>query len=309
MGRRPKARGRNIHGVLLLNKPAGLTSNDCLQKVKRLFNANRAGHTGSLDKPATGMLPICLGEATKLTSYLLDADKVYEAKVRLGIMTTTGDAAGDVLEQKPIPKIDKELLLNVIKQFVGTISQVPPMYSALKHQGQRLYKLAYQDQEVEREPRNITIYDIDLLEFDNDSFKIKVSCSKGTYIRSLAVDIGEKLGCGAHIETLHRIEVSQFSREEMVDFENIESITDIDSLLLPMDSVVEHLPIVDLEQDSTAYVLNGQAVLVAKSPSSGLVRLYDHEQFFIGIGHILEDGRVAPKRLFHFAENSELAKQ
>lgn len=303
MGRRPKARGRNIHGVFLLNKPAGLTSNDCLQKIKRLFNANRAGHTGSLDKPATGMLPICLGEATKLTSYLLDADKVYEAEVRLGEITTTGDAAGDVLEQKPIPEIDKESLLDIIDSFIGKIMQVPPMYSALKHEGQRLYKLAYQDQEVERKPREVTIHNIELIEIDNDSFKITVACSKGTYIRSLAVDIGEKLGCGAHIKNLHRVKVGQFKSRQMLSFEQLSASNDMDSLLLPMDTVVEHLPIVNLDQDSSAYLLNGQAVLVAHSPTSGLVRLYDQEQFFLGIGHILDDGRVAPKRLFYFAEN------
>lgn len=307
MGRRPKARGRNVHGMVLVDKPAGLTSNDCLQQIKRLFNANRAGHTGSLDKPATGMLPICLGEATKLSSYLLDADKEYTTRCRLGITTTTGDAAGEVLDERPVPEFSEDDILQALGGFQGRISQIPPMYSALKHQGKRLYQLAYQNQEVERKPRDVDIHTLELTGYRDSEFSLRVACSKGTYIRTLAMDIGEALGCGAHVLQLHRVRVGQFTQDSMHAMSELRSIAErglepLDQTLLPMDGAISHLPAVTMELNTAHYLLQGQAVTVPKAPTSGLLRLYDEDKTFLGIGHILSDGRVAPKRLLHFAD-------
>ena len=305
MGRRPKARGRNVHGIVLLNKSPGLTSNDALQQVKRLFNANRAGHTGSLDKPASGMLPICLGEATKLSAFLLDADKVYLTTCRLGITTTTGDAAGDILEQKPLPELDKSLIHQALASFQGEIEQVPPMYSAIKQDGKPLYQLAYQGIEVERPARRVCIHQLELLNHQKDVIELRVHCSKGTYIRSLAMDIGHKLGCGAHVCHLHRETVAGFAGESMRSMEDLQHVAEqgleqLDQCLLPMDLAVEHLPRVELESSSADYVCQGQAVTVPKAPTEGMLRLYDNTARFLGIGRVLKDGRVAPKRLMNY---------
>ena len=200
-----------MHGILLLDKPAGITSNDALQKIKRLYRAARAGHTGSLDKPATGMLPLCLGEATKVSSYLLNADKIYVSVAKLGVVTSTADAEGEILATKQVVEFNQQQLEEIIAQFVGNIEQVPPMYSALKVDGQRLYKLAYQGLEVERKSRPVTIHQIDLLHFDQNSFELKVRCSKGTYIRTLIEDIGQTLECGAHVMSLRRLSTGPFN--------------------------------------------------------------------------------------------------
>jgi tRNA pseudouridine55 synthase len=307
MGRRRKRKPheRDVHGILLLDKPAGITSNDALQRVKRLYRAARAGHTGSLDKPATGMLPLCLGEATKVSSYLLNADKTYISFAKLGVVTSTADAEGEVLTSTQVPEFTQQQLEEVIAQFVGDIEQVPPMYSALKMDGQRLYKLAYQGLEVERKPRLVTIHQIDLLHFDQDSFKIQVRCSKGTYIRTLVEDIGQALGCGAHVSTLRRLSTGPFNKEQMVSLETIENLSKdgedvdeaMDQLLVPVDGALEHLPELKLPEEMAYYLCLGQAVSVPQAPTDGLVRIYDHNRVFIGIGTILDDGRVAPKRL------------
>ncbi|RKZ49024.1 MAG: tRNA pseudouridine(55) synthase TruB [Gammaproteobacteria bacterium] len=307
MGRRRKRKPheRDVHGILLLDKPAGITSNDALQRIKRLYRAARAGHTGSLDKPATGMLPLCLGEATKISSYLLNADKTYVAVARLGEVTSTADAEGEVLETRQVPELNQELLEKVIAQFVGDIEQVPPMYSALKIDGQRLYKLAYQGLEVERKARPVTIKQIDLQHFDEDSFAIQVHCSKGTYIRTLIEDIGQALGCGAHVSSLRRLSTGPFKEAQMVSMETIEDLAKegedgdaaLDQLLVPGDSALEHLAEVNLSEEMTYYLCLGQAVSVPQAPTDGLVRIYDHNHAFIGIGTILDDGRVAPKRI------------
>jgi tRNA pseudouridine55 synthase len=304
MGRRRKRKPheRDVHGILLLDKPAGITSNDALQRIKRLYRAARAGHTGSLDKPATGMLPLCLGEATKISSYLLNADKCYVAVAKLGVVTSTADAEGEVLETRQVPEFNQRQLEKVIAQFVGDIEQVPPMYSALKIDGQRLYKLAYQGLEVERKSRPVTIHKIDLLHFDEDSFAIQVRCSKGTYIRTLVEDIGQALGCGAHVRSLRRLSTGPFNEGQMVSMEMIEQLSKqgddaLDQLLVPGDSALEHLAEVNLTEEMTYYLCLGQAVSVPKAATDGLVRIYDHNHTFIGIGTILEDGRVAPKRL------------
>ena len=307
MGRRRKRKPheRDVHGILLLDKPAGITSNDALQRIKRFYRAARAGHTGSLDKPATGMLPICLGEATKISSYLLNADKCYIAVAKLGVITSTADAAGEILESRQIPEFNQQHLKQVIAQFVGDIEQVPPMYSALKVDGQRLYKLAYQGLEVERKSRAVTIQQIDLLHFDEDSFAIQVRCSKGTYIRTLVEDIGQALGCGAHVSSLRRLSTGPFNETEMVSMDTIEDLAKegeegdaaLDKLLVPGDSALEHLAEVNLNEEMAYYLCQGQSVSVPQAPTDGLVRIYDHNRAFIGIGKILDDGSVAPKRL------------
>jgi len=307
MGRRRKRKPheRDVHGILLLDKPAGITSNDALQRIKRLYRAARAGHTGSLDKPATGMLPLCLGEATKISSYLLNADKIYVAVAKLGVVTSTADAEGEVLESRQVPEFNQQQLEKVIAQFVGDIEQVPPMYSALKVDGQRLYKLAYQGLEVKRKSRPVTIQQIDLLHFDKDSFAIQVRCSKGTYIRTLVEDIGHALGCGAHVSSLRRLSTGPFAEAQMVSMETIENLAKegeeaddaLDQLLVPGDSALEHLAELNLTEEMTYYLCLGQAVSVPQVPTDGLVRIYDHNREFIGIGKILDDGRVAPKRL------------
>ncbi len=305
MGRRRKRRPheRDVNGILLLDKPAGITSNDALQRIKRLYRAARAGHTGSLDKPATGMLPLCLGEATKVSSYILNADKTYVSVAKLGVMTSTADAEGEILETRQVPELNQRQLEKVTAQFVGDIEQVPPMYSALKVDGQRLYKLAYQGLEVERKSRPVTIHKIDLLHFDEDSFEIQVRCSKGTYIRTLVENIGQALGCGAHVGSLRRISTGPFNEAQMVSMEIIENLSKeqgdaaLDLLLVPVDSALEHLTEVNLTEEMAYQLCLGQAVSVAKEPTEGLVRIYDHKCAFIGIGTILNDGRVAPKRL------------
>ena len=304
MGRRPKPRGRDIHGIVVLNKPGGITSNQCLQRVKRLFNANRAGHTGSLDKPATGMLPICLGEATKLSQYILDADKEYLAVIQFGATTTTGDADGDIISKFAIPDLERSQILTVLNDFTGDISQIPPMFSAIKQNGQPLYKLAYQQQEVEREPRNVMIYKLELEDCTNDTISVRVACSKGTYIRSLAMDIGDALGTGAHIKHLHRVRVGCFTEEDMLSLTTLENHSNPEIYLRPSELAVTHLPAVILEQNSAEYIQQGQAVMIPNAPTQGLVRLYDESRQFFGIGRILDDGRVAPKRLLNFTEKN-----
>ncbi len=298
-----RVRGRDVHGILLLDKSAGMTSNAALQKVKRLFNANKAGHTGSLDPIATGLLPICLGEATKVSGYLLDADKGYFVTIKLGQKTSTADIEGEVIETRPVPEIGEAQLCEVLERFIGTIDQVPPMHSALKVDGQRLYTLAHKGLVVERQSRQVMIHQIELLRQATDEIDLHVICSKGTYIRTLSEDIGEVLGCGAHVAVLRRTRVSGHALDEAVTLEQLAEIlecdgfTGIDARLLPMDSALTGLPCVSLSDDMAFYVKRGQAVLVPKAPTEGLVKLYGSKEDFLGIGQILDDGRVAPKRL------------
>ena len=295
--------GRDIHGIFLLDKPAGITSNVALQKVKRLFNANKAGHTGSLDPIATGVLPICLGEATKVSGYLLESDKSYFVTLKLGQKTSTADIEGEVIETRPVPHISEQALRQVLDQLTGIIQQVPPMHSALKVNGQPLYKLAHQGLEIERQPRQVTIYQIELLRQSGDEIDLHVKCSKGTYIRTLAEDIGELLGCGAHVAVLRRTHVSGHQLDQCMTLEQLAMVLEgagfdaIDQHLLPIDSALLQWPSVALTDDMAFYVKRGKAVQVPKAPTVGLVRLYGNKDGFLGIGHILDDGRVAPKRL------------
>lgn len=303
MGRGECRRGRPIDGILLLDKPPGISSNGALQRVKSLFEARKAGHTGNLDIPASGLLPICLGEATKLSGFLLDAPKRYQARCVLGLRTTTGDAEGEVCQRRPVPPLSREGLEEVLAGFLGTITQVPPMHSAIKHQGQPLYKLAHRGVEVERSPRTVTIYELRLIELAGETFVIDVRCSKGTYIRTLAEDIGGALGCGAHVASLRRLAVGPFDVDDAVDLSALEAtkakggLEALDRRLLEMDSAVAHQPDVALTEDLSYYVTRGQAVVVPHAPTRGWVRLYDAQRRFLGMGQVLDDGRIAPRRL------------
>jgi tRNA pseudouridine55 synthase len=299
-----RKKGRDVHGIVLLNKTVGVTSNSELQTVKRLFNARKAGHTGSLDPIASGMLPICLGEATKVSAFLLDANKRYRALIKLGVRTNTGDADGEVIATSAVQGINAERLAACLKNFRGEIEQIPPMHSAIKRQGVPLYKLAHQGLEVEREPRIVTIHKLDLLRFEDDVLEVDVLCSKGTYIRTLAEDIGAALGCGAHVSALHRTAVSPFVAEQMVTMEELRSRAEqgfdaLDKVLLPIESALADWPDVSLSDDMAHYVRQGQPVFVPRAVTQGWVRLFAGQHRFIGIGQILDDGRVAPRKLLN----------
>lgn len=298
-----RKKGRAIDGVLLLDKPIGLTSNQALQRVKRLFDARKAGHTGSLDPLASGLLPICLGQATKVSGFLLNAGKRYQVVARLGQRTDTGDADGQVIEERPVPALDRGLVKRVLARFEGSQTQVPPMYSAIKHQGQRLYKLARQGIEIERQPREIEIHGLELLSLEADALELEVACSKGTYVRTLVEDIARALGTVAHVIVLRRLGVGPYAEGRMYKLEELEALAEqgmerLDELLLPVDSALDHWPSVELGADSAYYLMQGQAVMAPGAPSSGKVRLYDEGHGFLGIGEVKLDGRVAPTRLF-----------
>ena len=303
MGRHQK-RGnlRNVNGILLLDKPAGLTSNAALQVVKKLYQARKAGHTGSLDPLATGLLPVCFGEATKISGFLLDADKRYHVFCKLGERTTTGDSEGELVERLPTDAVTGARIRAAMDDFRGEIEQVPPMYSALKHKGERLYKLARQGVEVEREPRSITIHALELLSHNDDIAEISVHCSKGTYIRTLVEDLGAVLGCGAHVAGLRRLGVGPFDDSCLYDLVALqglaaEGFAALDGILLPMESGLAQWPGVRLSGDAAFYLRQGQPVQVPQAPSQGWVRLYEGDREFMGMGEILDDGRVAPRRL------------
>jgi len=302
MGRRKRLRGRPVDGILLLDKPLGITSNDALQRVKHLYKAQKAGHTGSLDPLADGMLPICFGAATKVSAFLLDSDKHYQVQVKLGETTTTGDTEGEVVQIRSTEGIGEEEIQAVLPQFMGVISQLPPMYSALKHKGQRLYELARKGIEVEREPREITIHGLVLGEVNGDRFELMVHCSKGTYVRTLAEDIGEALGCGAHVAALRRTGVGPYTGMSMCTLDQLnekaeQGMQALDSMLLPVDTALGEWPAISLSKDSAYYVKMGQPVLVPKAPTEGWVRLYEGEGAFLGVGQVQDDGKIAPKRL------------
>ena len=300
---RRRSKGRNVNGILLLDKPVGMSSNAALQVVKRLFQAAKAGHTGSLDPLASGLLPICFGEATKASGFLLDADKHYRVRCKLGEKTTTGDAEGEVLEILPVPAFDTAAMEAVLAKFRGELEQIPPMYSAVKHQGQRLYKLARQGVEVERAPRRILIHELTLLALELPFFDIDVRCTKGTYVRTLAEDIGAALGCGAHVTELRRLGVGPYDEAGMIGLDRLGELAEsegpaaLDGQLVPIESALEQWPDVRLSPDAAFYLRQGQAVVVPHAPTSGWVRLYAGDRQFLGMGEILDDGRVAPKRL------------
>ena len=291
-----------MNGILVVDKPAGISSNDVVQQAKRLFGAQKVGHTGSLDPLATGVLPLCFGEATKFSQYLLDADKKYWAQVRLGITTETADADGQVIAQADTSGITESQVTAALETFVGEIEQIPSMYSALKHQGQPLYKLARQGIEVERAPRRISIYSAELLQFSEASIELRVHCSKGTYIRSLAEDLGAALGCGGHVSALRRLAAGPYEEAQATTLDELREVGDVremDALLLPVSSAVGSWPAVRLHEDTAHYVRQGQPVQVAHAPTDGWVQIFElaEEDRFLGVGEILTDGRVAPRRL------------
>lgn len=300
--RRSGKRGRHVDGIVVLDKATGLSSNAALQQVKRLFEARKAGHTGSLDPLATGVLPLCLGEATKVSQFLLDSDKGYRTRLKLGVRTASGDSEGEIIAERDSIGISREQIEEALNHFRGEIEQLPPMHSALKKDGVPLYKLARQGKTVEREPRPVTVYSIELRAYIDDELELEIECSKGTYIRTIADDLGERLGCGAHVVALHRTRAGAFTEQDSVKIEVLEQekeahgLAGIDAYLTPMDEAVADLPEVRLPEITASHVLNGQAVMVQHLPPDGLVRLYQDEQF-IGIGCIDDDGKVAPKRL------------
>ncbi|AXN31474.1 tRNA pseudouridine(55) synthase TruB [Vibrio coralliilyticus] len=311
MARRRK--GRPIDGVILLDKPTGISSNDALQKVKRIYFAEKAGHTGALDPLATGMLPICLGEATKFSQFLLDSDKRYRVIAKLGERTNTSDSDGEVVETRPVD-VDMTKLEACIDKFRGESDQVPSMFSALKYQGKPLYEYARQGIEVPREARKITVYEIILHRFEGDEVEMEVHCSKGTYIRTIVDDLGEMLGCGAHVTMLRRTAVANYPYEKMVTLEQLNELLEqahrdevaprevLDPLLLPMDTAVEDLPEVNLNVEQTDLVQHGQPVYVLGVPEGTLRMTSGDERTFIGVAELNDDGKVAPKRLVVFRD-------
>ena len=300
---KPRKRGRDIHGVFLLDKPQGMSSNDIMQKVKRIFQANKAGHTGALDPLATGMLPICLGEATKFSQFLLDADKRYLVTAKLGERTDTSDAEGQIVETREV-KVKTPEILTALEQFRGDILQVPTMFSALKHNGKPLYEYARQGITVEREARPITIFELNFIEYNAPYLTLEVHCSKGTYIRTLVDDLGEVLGCGAHVTMLRRTAVADYPTEKMLDWNALQSLAAqqdlalLDALLLPMDTAVAKLPTLTLDESEAQGIGCGQRVKF-NNPNSlqGQVRLFSHENRFLGVAVIDENNVIRPQRL------------
>lgn len=302
--RRPEG-FRDVDGILLLDKPPGISSNNALQKVRHLFKANKAGHTGSLDPLATGMLPICFGEATKFSNYLLDASKSYRAVCQLGYTSTTGDAEGEISFHQAVDFSQAEIE-DILKHFVGEVEQEPPMYSAVKVNGQRLYKLARKGETVERRSRSIVIHSLDLVDLDENLLTIDVHCSKGTYIRTLAEDIGKQLDCGAFLAQLIRTGVHPFWDERCQTMEELQSLADsspqkLDALLLPVESGLSELPGLILEAKEAVAIQQGRVIQADFSQPPGLVILKNPKEQFIGIGEVSVDGRILPKRLMNTA--------
>ncbi|MDO6762751.1 tRNA pseudouridine(55) synthase TruB [Agarivorans sp. 1_MG-2023] len=315
MGQGRRKKGRAIDGILLLNKPTGVSSNGILQRIKRIYFAQKAGHTGALDPLATGMLPICLGEATKFSQFLLDSDKRYQVTAQLGVRTNTSDSDGEVVEQREV-NVNQTDVEAALDTFRGPINQVPSMFSALKHNGKPLYSYAREGITIEREARPITVYENNFISLEGDMLTLDVHCSKGTYIRTIIDDLGELLGCGAHVVKLHRSQVASYPSERMVTPEQLEALLEqaseqgiapkelLDPLLLPMDSAVEHLPEVNIPEGLGGYLMQGQAMQVAGAPLNDVFRLTIGEQRrFVGIGQLNDDGLVAPKRLIQSSDS------
>ena len=300
---RPRKKGRDVHGVFLLDKPQGVSSNDIMQKVKRLFKANKAGHTGALDPLATGMLPICLGEATKFSQFLLDSDKRYVVTAKLGERTDTSDAEGQVVQSREVNVAEADILA-ALSAFRGETLQVPTMFSALKHNGKPLYEYARAGITVEREARPITIFELKFIDYQAPFLTLEVHCSKGTYIRTLVDDLGEVLGCGAHVTMLRRLAVADYPIEEMMPIEDLALLADsfpsgeLDRLLLPMDTAVASLPQLNLTAEQTKAVGFGQRVKFENPQAlSGLVRLFSENGQFLGIAEITAGNIIRPNRM------------
>ena len=306
MGRRN--RGRSVDGILVLDKPKGMTSNAALQRAKRLFNAAKAGHTGSLDPLATGVHPLCFGEATKFSQYLLNADKRYLSTFVLGVGTDTLDAEGEEVSHADAAHLSGENVAAAMKKLTGTIKQIPPMYSAIKRNGQPLYKLARQGVEVPREPREVTIHRFDFIDFRSGAVAevdVDILCTKGTYVRALTESLGKLLGVPAHVSMLRRSQSGPYKLDQSVQLEVLERIAEsgadvLDELLMPIDGPLEMFPAVIIGESASFYLKQGQPVLVPNSQKSGIVRVYAAENAFLGVGEMLDDGRLAPRRLVSF---------
>ncbi len=299
--RNPK--GREINGIVLLDKDTGLSSNAALQKVKRLFFAKKAGHTGALDPLASGILPICLGQATKVAGFLLDDDKRYFVRGQFGRMTDTGDSEGEVIKTQPFEQLEEEKIRLAVNHFIGDIEQVPPMYSALKKDGKPLYKLARQGIEVDRPARPVTIHHIDYLGYENGIVSLEVSCSKGTYIRTLIEDIGNKLDCGAHVIELRRTGFAHIGIDQTIKFSDLESLaTDdyqkLDEKIFATEDMLPNLGSVYLDEQQTTDIKHGRSIVSNELDSFEVIKLFDNHQQFLGIGETDENGGIKPKRLF-----------
>ena len=297
----PKRKGRDVHGVLLLDKPPGMSSNQAVQRVRHLLEARKAGHTGSLDPFATGMLPICLGEASKTAAFLLDAGKTYIATAFLGTATNTGDTEGEVTEDGNVPELSARQIEETLQSFSGRVSQVPPMFSALKYQGQPLYKLAREGRTVVREPRQVTIHHISHISWKSPRLTFEVRCSKGTYIRTLAEDIAVRLGTCGHLDSLRRIAVEPFDPGAMVGMEQLEvAVAGGEGLgkLLPLDAGLAAWPQVILDAAGSRLFCRGQSVPV--SHAVGKVRVFAPERGIIGLGEVRQPGILRPQRVFVF---------
>jgi tRNA pseudouridine55 synthase len=290
--------------VLLLDKPAGMTSNQALQTARRVLAAAKAGHTGTLDPLATGLLPLCFGEATKISQFLLGAQKTYRARARLGVTTSTGDSEGEALRERPVV-VDEAALTAALAAHTGDIRQVPPMHSALKHDGQRLYELARGGQTVERAARPVHIGRLELLQFAGDTFEVDIDCSKGTYVRSLIEDIGEMLGCGAHLTALRRLRVGALDVAQAVDLDRLRAAAEqgpvaLDACLLPVADALAHLPQVQLDSAPAQRLLHGQSVRLGAPLAAGWVAVFDAERAFLGMAEVV-DGELRPRRLISLA--------
>jgi tRNA pseudouridine55 synthase len=295
-----RRRGRPISGVLLLDKPAGVTSNQALQTARRLLDAAKAGHTGTLDPLATGLLPLCFGEATKVSQFLLGADKTYRARARLGITTTTGDSEGEIVRERPVA-VDQTALAAALLAHTGDLLQVPPMHSALKQGGRRLYELARRGETVERAARPVHVGRLELLRFEGDVFEVDIDCSKGTYVRSLIEDIGELLGCGAHLTALRRLRVGALDVERAVDLDRLRALAvdgpaALDACLLPVADALAHLPRLFVDAPQAQRLARGQALELAAPPAPGWVAVFTVDRAFVGMAQVA-DGRLWPRRL------------
>ncbi len=316
-----RRKGRPVNGVLLLDKPHGLSSNHALQTVKRIYFAQKAGHTGALDPLATGMLPICLGEGTKFSQYLLDTDKTYQVTAKLGVRTTTSDAGGEVVSEKAVD-VSSEQLAVALESFRGTTQQVPSMYSALKHKGQPLYKYAREGIDVPRESRAITVFNLELLRFEGDEVELSIHVSKGTYIRSLVEDIGNEVGCGAYVSMLHRNKAGPFSEAQMIDYQTLLDLEDnypvvaerhsvMDEMLIHSAEAIPDWPKIDLTLHEGHKILHGQRVKTS-FPHTAQVQLWVNTPdgaVFVGVGDITDNGTLIPKRVFQVTLPKEVAAE
>jgi tRNA pseudouridine55 synthase len=298
-----RKRGLDIHGIVLLDKPAGISSNRALQKVRGIFQARKAGHTGSLDPFATGMLPICLGEASKTAAFMLEAGKRYEATARLGEATATGDLEGRIIQSCPVPEIDPENLAGVMEQFVGKIEQIPPMYSALKHQGRPLYEYARAGVEIDRPARPVTIHQIELLNWQSPDLSFSVHCSKGTYIRTLAEDIAKALGSCAYLVQLRRTAAEPFDGFPMQTLEHLQQASDQDELqgcLLPVDAGLAGWPKVNVDSDQQHKFRHGNRFPISVAdPEISQLRVYGPDDDLLGLAELTSEGLLKPTRVFN----------